>query len=479
MKILHRGTLSKLEDAPEDLEKLLYNTFVWQSAIDLNDERYFYKDGIMYRGIAEEVHYVCTNFGYECTLEDPPRVAPENNWHFLWEYRELQEEAVDVMWENPFGILKAPPGSGKTVMMSALVCRFGVQTAILVQNQEPFRQAYDTLCASTDIGEVGRIGLGCKEPSTVSVVMIQTLSQELQKNPDGEVATWWKGVKALFVDECHHAVSDAYLFALSEADNVIYQISVSATPHRDDERGDWILPLLGPVRHAITFKEQIDTGNLCPLTVFVQPVPEKVYGFVRDGIGSTARTKKQAGEQYKAVYDDYVIEGSTGRNQMCVEFVRAANAKGLTVAVIVSRVEHALEISKLLPEATVITGGDKKSYRTEVLDQLHHREIKCIISTLLDEAVDVPSLDAVAIMAGGRSSVKVEQRIRSTRSFEGDLRTGYYKKTRGFLFYPRDRADFLRSQSTEMIKILTKIVNEHPEANSLEELEEYEFDGTG
>jgi ERCC4-related helicase len=111
--------------------------------------------------------------------------------------------------------------------------------------------------------------------------------------------------------------------------------------------------------------------------------------------------------------------------------------------------------------------------RSKATDMLQHREISCLISTLFDEAVDVPSLDVVAVAAAGASTVKTEQRIRSTRIFSGTLRTGHYTKTRGYVYYPRDNTDFLKTQSRNSLSLLKNIVKEHPK-NKWVELDPYE-----
>ena len=67
----------------------------------------------------------------------------------------------------------------------------------------------------------------------------------------------------------------------------------------------------------------------------------------------------------------------------------------------------------MLPNSIWLCGKEKKEFRTEVFERLDAGDIDCVISTLLDEGVNIPNLDAVIITAGGKSPVKVFQRMRS------------------------------------------------------------------
>ena len=184
----------------------------------------------------------------------------------------------------------------------------------------------------------------------------------------------------------------------------------------------------------------------------------------------------QKRSQYQKVYHDYVTNGSTGRNDQIAEVVEAYRRDGRTGVVIVKLTEHAAVLNDLIPNSYVLvsSGPQKatKKYRQELLDKLQHREVDCLISTVFDEATDVPSLDVVVVAAGGKSSVKAEQRLRSMTAFSGELRTGYYEKEDAFLYLPLDQADFLTTHTRKTLKILKGIVRQHP-SNRHEELEEW------
>jgi superfamily II DNA or RNA helicase len=141
----------------------------------------------------------------------------------------------------------------------------------------------------------------------------------------------------------------------------------------------------------------------------------------------------------------------------------------LTCAIIVSKTEHGNNIAKLIPEAVEVYGPTARKKRKKIWEDLQDRSIKVVITTLMDEATNIPSLDAVALAAGGKSKVKLVQRLRNLRTFSGETSEGFYTKERGFVFITKDNTDFLRSHSTLNVSYLTDLVSQHPD-NTHEEI---------
>jgi superfamily II DNA or RNA helicase len=262
----------------------------------------------------------------------------------------------------------------------------------------------------------------------------------------------------VLVHNCHHAAADTYLMALEHVENPKFVLGFSATPEdREDGLQPFVNAYLGRPRYEVTYGEQIDLGSLCPVTIYVTNIPERDYGYSKDRDIPAYRKRKL----YQEVYDSYVVKNRV-RNQEGLWFTQDMIDQGHSVAIIVSRVPHAHEIHKMYPQAVVLTGETSKSDRRDILSKLRRKEIMCVVTTLFDEATDVPSLGAVCMLAGGKTEIRLRQRIRSTRTFSGETARGYYTKTRGYVWYPIDQADFLRSHSIKCLKTLRAIVKEHP-----------------
>lgn len=423
------------------------------------------KDFIVARGVDTQI-----NFG------ENQNIKPKFDWKLTGKYREYQKEAVDLACRYRYGIIEASPGFGKTFVIAAITAKLGLRTAIIVQAQEPFDQAVDKLGMFTSIANIGQL-TGTRSTKTpklgdVTVCMIQSLNNAIVGG-DTEVIEWFRDVDVIIVDEAHHTATNMYLTALGVPTNPKYIIGVSATPEdREDGLQDFVHSSLGSVIYRVTYAQLIDVGILVPVTVFVDRMeeiqienePEIATDKVKFGKAKLLeQSKKYADTRTEMIYQNVY------RNKCCADFVNAMVENNHSCAVIVSKIEHAEQAVKYIPGAVILSAKTKN--RKEVLRQLQNKEIMCVITTLFDEAVDVPSLNAVAILAGGKSKIKLKQRLRSLRSFDGVTSKGAEKKTRGYVWIPYDRGKYIEDHSKKTIAELRALVKEH----DLNKMEIYEF----
>lgn len=444
-------------DIPARLEQLLMSDFVWCDITNLNQQVYFYAEGTMYLGIMYDVAERIREQGYKCRIELPEELPQQYPWKFTGKFRPHQEDAVNAMLDARYGVLKAAPGFGKTVSMAAILSKVGLNTVIIVQAGEPFDQAYNTVRAMTNIKRVGRVSGDVKDIQPVTVMMVQTLNKEVDNNPDGEIAEFLRNADVVMVDECHHAGSDSYINILRHVEAPKYLLGFSATPDaREDGLQPFVDAYVGTPRYEVTYGEQVARGGLCPVTVYAMRMKPKDYGYAKDKKIPTFRKRAL----YKAVYDDYIVR-NYDRNMEGIEFAKEMIMDKHSVAIIVSVVSHAKIINDLYPEAIMLTGSTNTKLRREIISKLRRKEIMCVVTTLFDEATDIPSLGAVCMLAGGKAEIRLRQRIRSTRTFSGDTALGYYVKKRGYVWYPVDDADFVKTHSAKCMTLLRSIVSEH------------------
>ena len=434
----------------------------------MTDEVFFYMDRIMYSGIVEAMAEFLCSIGEEVAIDYPMLPADRRNWEMKRSYRPLQKAVVEAVVEIRYGMVQAPPGVGKTNMMAGAICEIGLPgTFVVVMNERPFTQAFVTLSEHTTIPKVGRLGNGYTDIQDVTVATIQTITSALTNNPEGPVATAWKNAKVVFVDEAHHAGSDGHIEAFNELNDVYYLVGFSATPHRDDDRHDFLGALLGSIIAKITRTDAINHRLSVPLTIFIDDVPEQAYADIfaekQEALSKIPRVKgkkQRAWTPFDIVYEKYVINNPV-RNQMGLDFIQAGVDSGLSGVLSVKRLEHIQALQALDPSIVALHG--KTADRERIFGELNNQTTMKVASTLMDEAVDAPSLSLVAMLAAGTSSVKLEQRIRCDRTFEGLTVNGFFAKQRGYVLYPRDHVDFLTTQSLDTVKLLKRIADEHHE----------------
>jgi superfamily II DNA or RNA helicase len=385
---------------------------------------------------------------------------------FLFEDYLGQLEAIEASVTKRIGLVKAPPGAGKTCIMTGITVAVGGRTLLLTEREEPMLQAEDAYGKYTTIKPTLYCGKK-KKLSEVTVGTVQTFKNAIIKG-DAKVLEWLKGVDLVLIDESHHVATEQYATVLDSLHDPKFIIGVSATPEdREDSTAMYVTAYLGNVIYEITYAELIDAGSLLPVTVFIERMPKNETDDEED---ITPKFNQQTNEpkSYQEVREQSMYFNDYANNA-AAEFVKQCVASGKSCAVIVGNIQqHAAEIEKLLPDAVPLYGGNNN--RKEIIDKLRRKEIMVVITTLFDEAVDVPSLDAVAVLAGGKSKIKLKQRVRSTRAFEGETAIGTYKKTRGYVWMPFYQDKYLVEHSRKRLRELKEVVAEHP-LNKLEVIE--------
>ncbi|MEQ8530961.1 MAG: DEAD/DEAH box helicase family protein, partial [Imperialibacter sp.] len=155
-----------------------------------------------------------------------------------------QETVMERVQKKEFGVIVAPPGSGKTIIGLHIIAEKQQPAIILVHRKQIAEQWIERIQAFLKIpkAEIGLIGLGkAKSGSKVTVGMIQSLSKKLNTQPDLVDA-----FGTVIIDECHHIPADSYSGAISKL-NPYYQYGLTATPFRKYSDGQLIFIHLGNI----------------------------------------------------------------------------------------------------------------------------------------------------------------------------------------------------------------------------------------
>lgn len=445
---------------------------------DLNLTHYFYGKGKVAVGVAERVAEFLRSRGYETKIVNAKYQGEKYKWEFLGEYREGQKEIIDTYVKHKRGVQTATTGAGKTVMLTSTVCQLGVPALVLSYNVSPNMQVVEAFKKFTDIPEERiHIWASGQKPNKLSPYIvaanIDTVLGILSRADHNDPRYVWlvETCGLIFVDECHHAASDGSqqlfrsLCRTPDATNVTYLMGTTATYRRSDGRDPYLEATFGESLRDQHYGESIDLGRSVPSDIYCWSVQPRNYQYTAQrGVHRNHRMW-----QFRKVYNDYIVEGSTGRNDLIVDKAYEEMEAGRTVLISLTRVEHAEELRRRIPEASLIVASGRKKTsakeRERILDKFRHREIQCVISTLLREGVDIPSLDTTILAGGGKATGPIEQSLRHTRICDTELRTGHYKKERGFVHYFIDHADFLTTHSREAVKFLKEYASLHPENN--------------
>lgn len=163
------------------------------------------------------------------------------SFEFNGKLRSAQKKAVEVVSQiynsNGFvnGILKLPPGTGKTVLAVYLASLFGLKTCVIVDNDSLFRQWIKEIMKFANISEddVGiiRQKLFVTENKLITVAMSGTLASKLKQDLNKAFVDINKARFGLVIFDEVHATSSTVVYSkislLFRTKNII---GLSATP---------------------------------------------------------------------------------------------------------------------------------------------------------------------------------------------------------------------------------------------------------
>ena len=330
----------------------------------------------------------------------------------ILEPRPYQEDAVNVAHKIKRGIIWARPRSGKTIMEIMLVQRLGLTPVLSIcQSIDVARQTVARFKQFLPEAKVGLIGDGECDIQPITVTTIQSLSaaydikekipkKQMEKIPNLakklDIQRMAETAKFVWVDECHHAVSATHKYILqNKVYAAEYILGCSGTPFREDNTNMLLEGLLGPIIYEIDYSKLIDTGFLVRPTVHLIKLPKTIQ------FDSKAA--------YASIYKQAIVENSL-RNDAIARIASSLKDRGKTCMILVSKISHGKTLANLMPSAKF--SYSKSKDRANLWHQLRVGKLLILITTLGDEGIDIPSLGATIIAAGGESAIKVFQRLR-------------------------------------------------------------------
>lgn len=312
--------------------------------------------------------------------------------------RDYQVQAINNMLSAHRGIAKMATNSGKTEVMAGIIKALNFpHTIVLQRRKELLYQTAERF--EMRLGrKIGVVGDGVYQPSIITVAMVQTLASG-NRVSDAYV----EDNEVLMIDECHTTSSDQTLDVVFNIPG-LYRFGFSGTPLKYDELSDMkLIAATGEVIIDVPNEYLIDNGYSAVPQVYIIDDPSDEYDDSTD---------------YPQIYADCIVRNEK-RNNRIKEL--ALGARGV-VLIMVNQVGHGDILQRMIPDSTFVHGSDTTEYRKFVLETMKEGTSGVFISSpIFDEGIDVPSIDCLILAGGGRSHVKLLQRIgRGMRRKSGD-----------------------------------------------------------
>ncbi|MBY3433671.1 DEAD/DEAH box helicase family protein [Rhizobium laguerreae] len=356
------------------------------------------------RGCLDNALALAEQYGATVDLTDVRYEGTElpTSVKFKGELRPRQVAALEKLLPHDIGVIKAPPGQGKTVIGIAAIERRRRNALVIVFTKVVLHQWKKGLKEHLDIDPemIGWIGDGKFKPTgIIDVALIHSLKK---KRPDEEtqydpvmmnyVSDIVGNYGQVIVDEVHHAPAETFEPVIRRA-RARYHLAASATPKRSDGRHPLITMNFGPIRYHIDSKRVIAESGIAHIyrqrrTAF--SLPADLSEALRNGEASPQ-------ELYRALSED------ADRNYMIFDDVLRAMDRGRCPVVLSTRRDHIddlYERFKPFAKNVIVLRGAMKAKEKRLAEELLAKpadEERLILATsqFLGEGFDDERLDSL------------------------------------------------------------------------------------
>ncbi len=322
-----------------------------------------------------------------------------------------QAQACRDMVEQKQGIVRIATNGGKTEIACGVTRYLDIKTLFIVTSKELLHQARKRFAGRLGIPleEVGVIGDGNWQVGEwVTIATLDTLESR-QDTP--ECQRLLKSTELLFIDECHHVGSETW-YTVSTLCDAYYRFGLSGTPlDRTDGANLRLIAATGDLIVDIPNKFLVDSGVSARAHIIFDKVPGPAL---------------KKGSRYNTVYKQGVVENDV-HNDKVIAWTRACVNSGLSVLVLVEQIEHGRTLDEKMWTGTdgdfiphqFIWGDESTEVRADALRDFGERKLPVLIaSTILDEGVDVPTIDVIILAGSRKSKIRTLQRL--GRGLRGD-----------------------------------------------------------
>lgn len=344
--------------------------------------------------------------------------------------RDYQKPAIRFLASTSRGILKAPAGSGKTLIASAALAdclrrRNGIaDICVLCNTVEQCEQWESAFKQFDEIEKRAKVEIGC------GAGRIDPLGCDL-----------------LIVDECHRATCPSWSRKIFRAKKARW--GVSATPFTGDvDRDALLIDLFTDKLYEVKRDALVSAGHLSRaavkwikvdpadgLSLRVLALTEELiekrkrkmppWFFATDQRGNpTEKHREQINQCKWQAVQQVAIWDNTERDSLITREAEKMVEGGHHVIILIGKVEHGERLAAKIPGSVLCHSGMGRKRRREAINGFKAGEIKCLVATsMLDEGFDAPIADALIVASAGKSFRKVVQSTgRVLRQYEGKER---------------------------------------------------------
>jgi superfamily II DNA or RNA helicase len=336
------------------------------------------------RGFIGRLLRFCREHQFDYSLTDNRKKVELVTFKGSIQLREYQLPAQEAASKKDFGVIVAPPGSGKTVLSLAIIKDKQQPALILVHRKQLADQWIERIESFLGIPkkDIGRIGSGKnKVGKHITVAMIQSMEKALKSADQSDLCNSF-GI--IIIDECHHVPAESYQRVISKL-NSYYLYGLTATPFRKYNDGKLIFIHLGEIIHEIKAPEvQNQTGT--------QIIMRDTDLFV------PFNTKT---DQFETLFK--ILIHDSARNQLILNDVTSQLNNGKKVVIITERKEHITSLQQYLKQqydTIALSGEDSDLSKRTKWAAINKGDFQALITTgqYFGEGTDIQNIECLFLV---------------------------------------------------------------------------------
>ena len=364
--------------------------------------------------------------------------------HHKWEiegfeFYPFQKKLVNRALKNRRGIIKSPTGSGKTLIMAAIIKALHHKKIIILFNaKQLLKQTYLFLTEECDMTN---IGICYGEGFVYGDIMLCTV-QSIEKILD----THLDFAEVILIDECHEFSNGKLtLAAINAFPEAVYRIGFTATPPSEAIPCHALEGALGPVWEVATTSSLIDDGKLTRPIIQLIDRPYNASG-ADDSFS------------YSEIYDDYIVHNEE-RNDLIksiVDEIKNTNERA-RILILTKSLDHGRTLEKVLGKGCkFIEGADSLGERYKNIANFRKYKGNSILigTKILQTGINIEEITHFINARGMKSEIATLQALgRALRRHDSKDRVYIYDfldKEKYLKDHSKDRENYYRKEGHEV-----------------------------
>ena len=372
--------------------------------------------GLLY-SILEDLDYL--EYNYKLNDSRPSIEIGDSEIEGI-EPRDYQESLINEALDLKSCIIKSPTGSGKTIIIAAILKALEGKTGLLFFNKKQLLKQTSDFLTKCGIEHGVAFGDGV-DIKPLTLVTIQSI--------DKVIDTHLKTSEFIMFDEIHEfAKGKVAKKVLSSFPTAGYRIGLSATPPKDRHSQLTLTSFLGKKIEYVTAKDLVEEGYLTLPSIQLIELPD-------------LDESETTGKTYQEIYEEFIVDYKY-RNELIVNIVSKITDDNAKILILTKNLAHAKYFKDNISNSYQLEGKDSLQDRDKTLQKFLEKDGPSVIigTIIFQTGIDIPELTHLVNARGLKSEIATIQALgRTLRKHEN--------KSQVYIYDFIDKAPYLGKHS--------------------------------